>query len=310
MPTWKVTAAERLDAFLAREGQALSRGLAQKAIEDGKISVNGEKVTKTSVRLKEGDRVKLAGDLEREGEGAVKPADLKLKILYEDDACFVIDKPAGIAVHPGAGMEPGEKTILHGVAHLFKKWGLPFSDDSVLVHRLDRDTTGCLLIAKTREAHNLLQKQFESRTVKKFYLAITLGIPEREKAIIEAPIGRLTSDRTKMGISRMSNPRDAKTSYSVLSSGNLASLLLCELHTGRTHQIRVHLHAIGHPLLGDDKYFNQHSEDITAEYDIKAVCLHAWKLAFVSPADTKEHALEAPVPKEFTRVMKALGLKM
>lgn len=310
MPSWKVSKPERLDAFLAREGQAFSRGLAQKAIEEGQVSVNGEKITKSSARLKEGDKVALKGDMEREESGDLKPADLKLEILYEDDECFVINKPVGISVHPGAGMEPEEKTLLHGIMHLFKKKSLPFSEDSVLVHRLDKDTTGCLLVAKTREAHKLLQKQFESRTVKKFYLAIVNGVPEREKALIEAPIGRLASDRTKMGIHRVSGPRDATTSYQILSASTLASLLLCELHTGRTHQIRVHLHAIGHPLLGDDKYANQHSEDLSREYGIDAVCLHAWKLSFVSPANGKEHAVEASIPKGFSGVMKQLGLKM
>jgi 23S rRNA pseudouridine1911/1915/1917 synthase len=308
--TWTAQAPERLDIFLAREGGMHSRGQAQKSIEEGLVTVNGEETLKISLRLRTGDTVKLLGELSREDEDAIKPTDLKLAILHEDDACFVIDKPAGIAVHPGSGMLPGEKTVLHGAAFLFKKRKLPFSADAVLVHRLDKETTGCLLIAKTREAHMLLQKQFETRTVQKFYLAITAGIPSPDRAVIDAPIGRSAVNRTKMGITRMSSPRDARTSYAILSKGLHAALLLCELHTGRTHQIRVHLHAIEHPILGDDKYQNHLSERFTKEYGIECLCLHAWKLTFRSPADGKEHTAEAKIPKMFAGVMKKMELKL
>lgn len=309
-PTWTVSAPERLDAFLAKESQELSRALAKAAIEAGEVTVNGATVTKPSLRLNEGDRVEWDGEVVREDPGTIKPADLKLKILYEDSACFVLDKPAGIAVHPGSGMEKDEKTILHGIAHLFKKQKLTFSPDAVLVHRLDQETTGCLLVAKTREAHRMLQKQFETRSVKKFYLAIVAGIPHPLQAVIDAPIGRSMTDRTKMGITRMSAARQAKTSYHVLSHSDVASLVQCELHTGRTHQLRVHLLAIGHGILGDPKYANQKSEDTSTEYGIEHLCLHAWKLAFVSPADGKEHAVEAPVTKEMKGAMKKLQLQM
>jgi 23S rRNA pseudouridine1911/1915/1917 synthase len=309
-PTWTASAPERLDGFLAKESQELSRVQAKAAIEAGEVSVNGATVTKPSLRLNAGDRVEWDGEVVREDAGVIKPADLKLKILYEDDACFVIDKPAGIAVHPGSGMEKDEKTILHGIAHVFKKQKLPFSSDSVLVHRLDQETTGCLLIAKTREAHRTLQKQFETRTVKKFYLTLVAGVPHPPKAVIDAPIGRSTSDRTKMAITRMSAARQAKTSYQVLSQNANASLVVCELHTGRTHQLRVHLLAIGHGILGDVKYANQKSEDVSMEYGINHLCLHAWKLTFVSPADGKEHTVEAPVTKEMKSALKKLELSM
>ncbi len=309
MSSWNVSSAERLDAFVTREGGFVSRAQAQRVIEEGLVAVNGKTVLKLSYPLKPADQVNMKRLPKREDTGAIAPKDLKLKILYEDDACFVIDKPDGLAVHPGAGMESDATTLLHGIAYLFKKQKLPFSLDAVLVHRLDQETTGCLLVAKTQAAHAALQKQFEARTVQKFYLAITAGVPSPAKATIDAPIGRSTSNRTKMSISRVSAPRDAKTSYVVLSEGMHAALLLCELHTGRTHQIRVHLQAIGHPLLGDEKYANQTSERLTEEYEIPTVCLHAWKLTFRSPADHNTHEVIAPIPDLLKSVMDALRLK-
>jgi 23S rRNA pseudouridine1911/1915/1917 synthase len=311
MPSvWVVSSPERLDTFLAREGGFSSRGQAQKAIESGDVEVNDGTIDKPAFRLQEGDKVALLKEETREDTGVIDPVDLMLKILYEDDACFVINKEAGLMVHPGAGMLPGEKTVLHGVVYLFQKKKIPFSPDAVLVHRLDKETTGCMLIAKTREAHQALQKQFETRTVHKVYLAITAGVPTPDRAVIDAPIGRSVKDRTKMGVTRMSASREARTSYAVLSKTDHAALLQCELHTGRTHQIRVHLHALGHPLLGDDKYQNSLSERLTQEYAIQSLGLHAWKLAFVSPADGKEHEVEAPLPALFAAEMKALGLTL
>ncbi len=309
MSTWVVSAPERLDVFLTREAGALSRGKVQQAITDGKVFINDEVAEKIAFRLQEGDKVELRGDMIEADAGNIEPLNLELTVLYEDDACMVIDKPAGIAVHPGAGMLPGEETILHGIAFLFEERGLPFSSDAVLVHRLDRDTTGCLLVAKTPEAHLMLQKQFETRTINKQYLAIVAGVPSQTKAMIDSPIGRSSGDRIKMGITRMNAPREAQTGYEVLSSSQHASLILCELFTGRTHQIRVHLQAIGHPLLGDDKYGNQLSERIAEEHGIDSLCLHAWKLAFESPADKKRHAVESSISQTMTSAMKKLGLK-
>ncbi len=293
----------------------LSRAKAQTAIEEGLVSVNDEVVTKAAYRVQEGDKVSLqdAEDSKRES-GDIQPADLHLEILYEDDACFVINKPAGLAVHPGAGMMADEKTLLHGIAYLYKKKGLPFSGESVLVHRLDKDTTGCLLVAKTPAAHLLLQQQFETRTVQKTYLALVAGIPDAPEATIDAPIGRSVGNRTKMSVNASFTSREAQTTYRVLSgtgsgtgTGGVA-LLECDLHTGRTHQIRVHLHSIGHPVLGDSAYVNALSERLTQELDIRSICLHAWKLAFTSPKDQKEHAVIAPPPSSFQRAVDAAGI--
>ncbi len=314
MNSWVVSFPNRLDTFLGSEGRTLSRSKAQKAIEDGLVSVNDSLVTKASFSLQEGDKVTLDSQPESLENQLIAATDLSLAILYEDKACFVINKPAGLTVHPGAGMIPGEVTLLNGIAFLYKKKKLRFSGESVLVHRLDKDTTGCLLVAKTPAAHLLLQKQFESRTVRKTYLALVAGVPEAPEATIDAPIGRSLGNRTKMSVRASFTSRDAQTTYRVLATGgpgmgpDSVALLECELHTGRTHQIRVHLHSIGHPVLGDGAYVNALSERLTQEFDIRSVCLHAWKLTFISPDDKKTHAIEASLPQTFSRAIEAAGI--
>ena len=310
MQGWIVSLPERLDVFLAKDAHFASREKVQAAIEAGHVTVNDEVIIKVSHRLQEGDEVELTTDEPLRSDTGIKPADLHLTILYEDDACLVIDKPAGIAVHPGAGISESEPTILSGIAFLFAKKKIPFAADAVLVHRLDKETTGCLLIAKSPEAHSALQKQFEERTIKKIYLALTAGIPSPAEAIIDAPIGRATAQRTKMSISGVSKTREARTTYRTIATSGQTALLECELHTGRTHQLRVHLSAIGHPILGDPKYSNQLSERLTDEFSIRNLCLHAQHLTFVSPADRKEHSVMAEVPEAFEGVVKRLGMKM
>ncbi len=314
MSDWIVSFPDRLDAFLASGGRTLSRVKAQTAIEEGRVRVNDEVVKKQAFRLQEGDKVSLVDDAGRkpapEDENVtITPVDLHLTILYEDDQCFVINKPAGIAVHPGAGMAPGEATILSGIAHLYKKKQLPFSAASVLVHRLDKETTGCLLVAKNPAAHLFLQKQFETRSVRKTYLAIVVGVPELSEAMVDAPIGRSVGNRTKMSVRASLTSREAQTSYRVLEASKNFALLECDLHTGRTHQIRVHLHSIGHPVLGDGAYVTAQSERFAQEYDVHSLCLHAWNLAFVSPKDQREHEVKAPLPEAFERAMERVGIE-
>ena len=214
-----------------------------------------------------------------------------MQTLYEDNSCFVLDKPAGVNV--------GE---------------LPYE---FLVHRLDKETTGCLLIAKTADSLDLLQRQFKERTVQKAYLALVTGIPQYKHAIIDAPIGRNIAERTKMGVSRIAKRREAQTEYRVLQTGNNVALLKCLPKTGRTHQIRVHLKSIGHPIIGDAKYGkNCHGERcLPGEALAKTgrtmtsmpLCLHAWKLSFDSPVGMLVQ-VEAPLPKEFLEVLKDVGI--
>ncbi len=308
MSSWLVPSRDRLDAFLAAEGRTLSRSRAQKAIESGLVKVNKKIIKKVSFRVEEGDKVHLE-EVEETDDGKFIPVDMKLEILYEDDVCMVINKPRGIAVHPGAGMSPEEKTLLHGVAHVFKKKKLPFLASSVLVHRLDKDTTGCLLIAKNAEAHIKLQEQFATRTVQKFYLALVAGVPQHSEALIDAPIARSSVDRTRRSIQGYSGRRDAQTTYKVLASTKDVSLLSCELHTGRTHQIRVHLQSIHHAILGDTSYSSSAAEKLSKAYDISDLCLHAWKLTFTSPEDKKKHTVSAPLPSSLEDALESVGIE-
>jgi len=299
----------RLDAFITERCSGVSRASVQEMIKNGHVAVAGRVCTKPSYVLKVNEEVLciFPESLDEEPDENIKPVAIDFPILYEDDDCLVINKSAGIAVHPGHGMEKNEVTVLHGIAHLFAKKKLPFSASGVLVHRLDKDTTGCLLIAKTPEAHLALQKQFETRTVQKSYVAIAAGIPSPREATIDAPIGRNLTQRTKMSVLRTSVSREAQTSYRTLATANGCSLLLCDLHTGRTHQIRVHLSSINHPILGDHTYNSSLSESLTEQFSIKSLCLHALQLTFQNLSG-QTVSVNAPVPDSFRSALQVLKL--
>jgi 23S rRNA pseudouridine1911/1915/1917 synthase len=298
----------RLDIAVANDGGVTSRIKARDLIRGGAVMVNGRVARKAAMIVEPEDVIEMSATGEPVTETRLDSHDLQLDVIYEDDTCMVLNKPAGIPVHPGAGIPRDAATILHGVAHLFKERKIPFASASVLVHRLDKDTTGCLLIAKTPAAHKALQAQFEKRTVRKFYLALVAGIPQPPAAVIDASIGRSTSDRTKMTIMGSSKTREARTTYRTLATANGAALLSCELHTGRTHQIRVHLHGIGHSILGDPTYHSIASTKLSAQSGIDFLCLHAWKLTFVSPADDAEHEISAPPPQQMEDALQRIGI--
>ncbi len=308
MHEWTATETSRLDVFLSKTDAKISRVNARDFVKEGLVMVNGRIARKPASMVEEGDVVQMSKTSEPVTETRLKAMDLKLEILYEDDACFVINKPSGIPVHPGAGIPKDAATILHGIAFLFKQRKIPFSSAAVLVHRLDKDTTGSLLIAKSPANHKALQKQFEDRTIRKIYLAIVAGTPDPPAAVIDASIGRSSVDRTKMTLLGSSKTREAKTTYRTLSTYNGITLVSCELHTGRTHQIRVHLQGIGHPILGDPAYHTPTSEKLSEEYGIDMLCLHAWQLAFVSPADNKEHEVVSKPSGTFLKNLRELKL--
>ncbi len=302
----------RLDVLIAAQDGKLSRVKIQKAIHDGFVSVNDKIVTKPSLQVPIDSRIRIEGGRSPipDHPSAIESINQHLTVLYEDSSCMVIDKPAGISVHPGHAADPDEPTLLSGIRFLFEERSLPFSPQSVLVHRLDKPTTGCICVAKSDAAFQHLQKQFEGRTVGKTYLAIVAGVPEHSEADIDAPIGRNLTDRTKMSVLRTSVSRNAKTSYRVVDAADNCALLECDLHTGRTHQIRVHLSSIGHPVLGDDSYKSGMSNQTADRYGISGLCLHAWTLKFVSPEDDKEHSVRAPLPSQFNQALAATGLSM
>lgn len=308
MTSWIVDRNVRLDRFLA-EVAGISRVHAREQIEAGCVLVNGRLARKAALIVETGETVESTSDGTHATETRVTPMDIPLPVLYEDDACFVIEKPAGIPVHPGAGIPKDAQTVLHGLAKLFADRKVPFAAAHVLVHRLDKDTTGCLLVAKTPDAHRALQMQFEMRTVKKSYLALVYGKPIPAAAVIDAPIGRSTADRTKMTILGSAGAREARTTYRTLGTGKEASLVACDLHTGRTHQLRVHLAGIGHPILGDPSYGSSQSQRLTEDLGIGAVCLHAWRLSFQSPATQEVVDAESPPSKTIERALEAAGVE-
>ncbi len=307
---WVVTDSGRLDQFLAQKLEGVSRSRVQRVIAAGGVTVNNGRVTKVSTELRKGDRVtfddSVLGDTR---DTSIVPTDLHLTVLYEDPACFVIDKPAGIPVHPGAGTA-GRPTILHGIAYLFAERHIPFSATAVLVHRLDKETTGCLLIAKDPTAHATLQEEFAERAVSKTYLALVAGIPSQREALIDADIGRNSKDRTRMSVFGVGKSREAATFYRTLakSPDGQASLLQCMPQTGRTHQIRVHLRAILHPILGDPTYGTSASRQISEAKNIRTLSLHAWKLTFVSPKISERVEVIAPIPETFHTNFLSLGI--
>lgn len=291
-----------------KEGGIRSRAEAQRMIEGGLVRVRGRAVKKSSFAVREGDCVECTYPPSSPVDVVIEPVDLRLAVLYEDATCLVIDKPAGIAVHHGAGMKPGTMTLLSGIAFLFRERGLPFHHDAVLAHRLDKDTTGCLLLAKSPAAHQALQRQFAVRRVRKMYLALVAGIPAHPRAIIDAPIGRHPLRPTRMTVLGGRKSREARSTYEILAQGERCALLQCDIATGRTHQVRVHLSAIGHPILGDRTYRNALSDRLREQHGIPSPCLHAWKLAFMSPADQREHEVMAPVPAGFREAMRKVGI--
>ena len=307
---YRVSEPMRLDVFLALQKEIKSRSFGKRLAEDGLVLVNGKAQKKVSMHLESGDTV-LVYDNPKKLAAKQKAAasTVPLEILYEDDACMVINKPAGISVHPGSAMEEDELTILAFLEHHFGTHGLPFSAGETLAHRLDKETTGCLLIAKQSKAHLLLQNQFRDRTVRKTYLALVAGVPAHKRAVIDSPIGRHVSERTRMSVLRSMSGRDAKTEYRTIATSGDVALLECDLHTGRTHQIRVHLSTIGHNLLGDRKYPSSAAQKLEDELAVKSLCLHAWKLSFDSPGTGKRVDVKAPVPEALRRVLGMLKMQ-
>jgi len=229
-----------------------------------------------------------------------QPEHIPLEILFEDDDLIVISKPAGLVVHPGAGHR--EHTLVNALLHHCPTLsGIGGKERPGIVHRLDKETSGCLVIAKNDQAHRRLSIQFAARTVEKIYLALVTGKLRKTAGVIEERIGRHPVDRQRMSVTS-SRGRAAKTEYRVVSSSDKMSLVECQLHTGRTHQIRVHLHHLGHPVLGDKVYAPKSAKDYPRQM------LHAWKLGFQHPRTGEWKSFAAPLPNDFTDAMRSIGL--
>jgi len=281
-------AGARLDRFLADHLPDFSRSRIQAVIRAGKVLHNGEPA-RPSEPVRSGDVVTWLEPETLPCETAVAE-DLPLEILYEDEALIVVNKAAGMVVHPGAGNLEG--TLVSALLHHCKDLsGIGGVERPGIVHRLDKETSGCLVVAKTDAAHRALSLRFADREVKKTYLALTGRTPRFRHGTIDAPIARHAVHRHKMSISTNGRGRDAVTTYRVVATVDNLCLIECHPQTGRTHQIRVHLKHLGCPILGDPVYGRR--ENFTRHM------LHAWKLEFPHPLDERPMAFEATPPDAF-----------
>ena len=284
-------AGQRLDRFLADSLPAFSRSRLQALIRDGFVKVNGKPARPRNV-VRHGDSIEW-----REPEITkidAEPEPMDLDILFEDDDLLVINKPAGLVVHPGAGHR--QHTLVNALlAHCKNLSGIGGKERPGIVHRLDKETSGALVIAKNDATHRDLAKQFADRTIGKVYLALVAGVPRKSFGTIEAPIARHPVHRKKMSVAQRAG-RSARTEYRVVRSSGDASLVECTIHSGRTHQIRVHLHHLGHPVLGDKLYGGKRAGNFPRQM------LHAWKLSFRHPRTGKTMNFTAPIPQDLEKI--------
>jgi len=285
---------ERLDVFLRARFPAVSRGTIQRLIEQGHIRVNDQVVKPTHVP-RAGEKVSIFWPEAKPAEA--KPQFMALDILFEDADLLVLNKPPGIVVHPAAGHDEG--TLVNALLHHCgaELSGIGGVARPGIVHRLDKDTSGLLVVAKTEPAQLALVRQLQARTVKRTYLALVRGRVERD-GTVEAPIGRHPVQRTRMAVVASGKP--AVTHYRVRERFAAHTLLECGLETGRTHQIRVHLASIGHPLEGDPVYAGRGPAIFPRQ------ALHAWKLAFDHPASGAPMAFESPLPADMSALLASL----
>lgn len=291
-------AGQRLDVFLAG-ASGLSRARIQRLLADGHVLVGG-RPEKPRHRVSVGEAIQLrippATPLD------LTPEAIPLDILYEDDDLIVLNKPPGMLVHPGAGRTSG--TLVHALlAHCRTLPGIGGAERPGIVHRLDRDTSGVLVVAKTEAAHHFLSGQFKARLVKKRYLALVHGQVRHDSGRIEAAIGRREHDRKRMGV-RERGGRQARTAYHVVRRLAGMTLLGLDLETGRTHQIRVHLSHIGHPVVGDRVYGGRRERSRSALPGPRAPrqMLHAWRLGFRHPRTGDWCEFTAPIPEDLRRL--------
>ncbi len=288
---------ERLDAFLARQSD-LTRSAAQKLIEDGCVSRNG-KPGKKNDKLNIGDEVIFT--LPEPKEVDIKPTQMALDIVYEDEDVLVINKPKGLVVHPAAGHQ--DDTLVNGLLYAMgdSLSGINGELRPGIVHRIDKDTSGLLAVAKNDLAHTVLASQLKDHTMARTYEAIVCGSFREDSGTVNAPIGRHPTDRKKMCVT-LRNSKEAVTHWEVVARYRGYTHIRCRLKTGRTHQIRVHMAHIGHPILGDTVYGHK-----KAELGQDSQCLHAGQLCFRHPRDGRPVLVFAPLPEYFQQVIEKLA---
>ena len=287
----------RIDVYLSNNDEDISRVTVQRLIKEEKILVNGNK-TKASYKVQENDSIELQE--EKPKEISLKPQNIPVEIIYEDKDIIVVNKPKGMVVHPANGNPDG--TLVNSLMAICKESlsGIGGEIRPGIVHRLDKDTSGIIVVAKNDKAHINLSEQIKNHEVEKTYIALVKGIVKANEATIDMPIGRSTKDRKKMAV--IKTGKNAITHFKVIERYQNYTLLEVKIETGRTHQIRVHLSQIGHPIVGDTTYSNGKNE-----WGIKGQCLHAKSLKFKHPINGKEMFLEAEMPEYFKKVIEGLG---
>lgn len=293
----------RIDSYIAKKDDSLSRSIIQKLLEENKIIVNGN-VIKASYKVQVGDKIQI--EIEPPKEVKLEAQNIPIDIIYEDNDIIIVNKPKGMVVHPANGNPDG--TLVNAIMAICKDSlsGIGGELRPGIVHRLDKDTSGLLVVAKNDKAHINMSEQIKDRKVKKTYIALVRGIISENEATINMPIGRSTKDRKKMTVTK--NGKEAVTHFKVLNryttyKGSY-TLLEIKIDTGRTHQIRVHMAEIGHPVIGDMVYSNGKNE-----FDVIGQCLHAKKLEFCHPITGKEMRFEAPLPEYFENIINFLEKK-
>lgn len=291
---------ERLDAFLAAQLGQLSRSRIEGLIKAGLILVNEKKVSK-SYRIHSGDRVDVM--IPPPEDSTPEPCTMDLDIVYEDEHLLVLNKPKGVVVHPAPG-HTGDTLVNGLLAHCKDSLsGINGEKRPGIVHRIDKDTSGLLVVAKNDQAHQGLAVQFERHTIDRVYETVVFGRMPEEKGMVDAPIGRSQKDRKKMAVGAR-NTKRAVTHYEVLRQYRSFAHLACRLETGRTHQIRVHLSSIGHFVLGDLVYGRAVPG---LNLDFEGQCLHAKVLGFDHPITGEHMVFETPLPEYFKKVLTKLG---
>lgn len=283
----------RLDVYISQNFQELSRTMIQKLNESGDVQVNGVK-KKLSYKVQVGDNITI--HIPEVKETNLKPQEIPIEVIYEDDDIIVVNKPKGLVVHPANGNPDG--TLVNAIMAMCKESlsGIGGELRPGIVHRLDKDTSGLLIVAKNDKAHIAMSEQIKDRKVKKIYIALVRGVIGEDEATIDMPIGRSTKDRKKMAVTK--NGKQAITHFRVLKRYPKYTLLKIKIDTGRTHQIRVHMAEVGHPVIGDTMYSNGKNS-----FGVEGQMLHARSLEFAHPITGKTMHLIAELPQYFKEIL-------
>ena len=297
----------RLDRALGELFTDYSRNFLANLVTDGRVRVDGVPATKPSQRVTAGQKLEI--DVPEAAPAGIESQDLPLTVLYEDADVVVIDKPAGLVVHPAAGHADG--TLVNALLfHVKDLSGVGGEIRPGIVHRLDKDTSGVMVIAKHDAAHRKLTEAWNTERVRKEYIALVYGTPSSERGTVDAPVGRDPRDRKKMAV--VAGGRAAITDYEVAERLRYVSLLRCRLRTGRTHQIRVHMKHLGHPIVGDPAYSGPQWRGIPDKRvqkllsSLERQMLHAARITFTHPSTGAPMTFDAPLPRDFADVIAAL----